>query len=337
VEVIAVTLAVDARIADADWLGLALLLAVGFAIAWTSGALYARFALRNPPRRTYGTAVARNQPGTPMELDAARFGVGPRAFTEWSLERAGGPGRLPVWEMAGDDPAGPTVILTHGWGDGRIGALLRLEPFVKRASRILLWDLPGHGDAPSDAGPCQLGRVESPDLLALIEKTDGPVVLFGWSLGGGLSIVAGKHPRVEGVATEAPYTLPQIPASRVMGARGLPGMGMLRAALTSIGGAAWLRVGGPFDRAMHAHDLTVPLLVIHGDQDPVCPLEGGETIARAAKLGRLEPIAGARHNDLWINPSYRSACSSALTLWLDSLREPPGQRSADRQHPASKA
>ena len=316
------TLAVTVRIADADWLGLALLLAIGFAIAWCAGVLYARSALRNPPRRTYGTAVARNQPGAPDELDSARFGVGPRAFTEWSLERPSGRGHLPVWDIPGDNPAGPTVILTHGWGDGRLGGLLRLEPFVPAASRVLLWDLPGHGDAPPGAGPCRLGCDEAADLSALIEKTDGAVVLFGWSLGAGVSIVAGGHPRVIGVATEAPYTLPQVPASRVMSARGLPGLGMLRVALTSIGGAAWQQVGGPFDRAVHAARLNVPVLVLHGEEDPVCPIEGGRVIAASAPHGEAVSLPGARHNDLWINPAYRSACSSALTQWLARLAQP---------------
>ncbi|MDP1660753.1 MAG: alpha/beta hydrolase, partial [Phycisphaerales bacterium] len=284
----------------------------------------------HPPRRTYGTALARGQPGTPGELDSARFGVGARAFSEWFLDRPGRGGGvgLPVWEIPGDDSSGPTVIFTHGWGDGRLGGLLRLEPFIAGASRVLLWDLPGHGDAPRSAGLCRLGRVEAADLLALIEKTDGPVVLFGWSLGGGLSIVSGRHPRVIGVATEAPYTLPQVPASRVLGARGLPGLGMLRAALTTIGGVAWQRAGGPFDRAAHAQRLSVPLLVIHGENDPVCPIECGREIARSAGgAGEVVAIAGARHNDLWINPAFRSECSASVKRWLDGL---PGRVTRER-------
>lgn len=302
-----------------DWIGLGRLLAIGFAIAWAAGVLYARYSLRNPPRRTYATALSRNQPGTPRELDTARFGVGPREYREWKLERPHAGGWLPVWEIAGDNPHGPTVIMTHGWGDGRIGAILRLEPFIAASSRVLLWDLPGHGDAPTSAGPCRLGRDEAGDLLALIERTEGPVVLFGWSLGAGVSIVAGKHARVIGVACEAPYSLPQIPASRVMTAKGLPGLSMLRVALTSIGGLAWQKPGGEFDRAKHASRLAVPLLVLHGDQDPVCPIDDGRAIAAAAKQGSLTPIPGARHNDLWINPAYRRACCSTLAAWLAGL------------------
>ncbi len=322
------SLAIDLRIADADWLGLAMLLGIGFGIAWVAGVLYTRYSLTHPPRRTYGTALARGQPGTPAELDSARFGVAARTFGEWVLDRPGrGGGGLPVWEIPGDDAAGPTVIFTHGWGDGRLGGLLRLEPFIAGASRVLLWDLPGHGDAPRSAGLCRLGRVEIADLLALIEKTDGPVVLFGWSLGGGLSIVCGTHPRVVGVVTEAPYTLPQVPASRVMGARGLPGLGILRAALTTIGGVAWQRVGGPFDRAAFAQRLSVPLLVIQGESDPVCPIEGGREIALAAG-GEVVTISGARHNDLWINPAYRSVCSASVRRWLGRL---PGRKGVERE------
>ncbi|MBY0397201.1 MAG: hypothetical protein K2X91_12160, partial [Thermoleophilia bacterium] len=141
------------NIVAADWPGIALLLAIGLSLSWCAGVLYARHALTRPPRRTYGTAVSRRQPGTPMELDD-RSGSGPRAFTEWTLKRADG-STLPVWEIAGDSTSGPTVVFTHGWGDGRIGGLLRLEPFLPFASRLLLWDLPGHGDAPPGAGPCR--------------------------------------------------------------------------------------------------------------------------------------------------------------------------------------
>jgi pimeloyl-ACP methyl ester carboxylesterase len=241
------------------------------------------------------------------------------------LERPSGKGVLPVWDIAGDDPSGPTVVFTHGWGDGRIGGLLRIEPFLGAASRILLWDLPGHGDAPASAGPCELGRVEAEDLRALLARIDGPIVLFGWSLGAGVSIVAAANePRVVGVVLEAPYRLPQIPASRVMGARGLPQVGMLRTALMSIGGSAWLRDGGPFDRAAAAAKVRAPMLVLQGSDDPVCPPEGAESIVRSAGANaRVASIQGGRHNDLWISPRFRAECCSAVAAWLASLQSGP--------------
>lgn len=306
-------------LARLDVAGLAGVLCVGAAVAWLAGVIACRRTLRRPARRTYASAVARGQPGVPTELDESRWGVGSRLFESWGLQLPGGI-ELPVWEVEGLNPAGPTVVMTHGWGDSRVGALLRLEPFVRHASRVLMWDMPGHGEAPPGAGPCGLGRTEPEALVRLVERTHGPVVLFGWSLGGGVGLVAASRcSRVVGVVCEAPYRLPGTPARRVMAAMGMPGLGLVGTALWTIGGTAWQRIGGPFDRAVFAAALGVPTLVVHGSDDPVCPAEDGAQISAAAERGSLELIPGGRHNDLWINPQLRRRVVEAVDRWMETL------------------
>src|SRR5438067_981099 len=101
--------------------GLSVLLGVGLLIAITAATLYTIYLLTPPPRRTYASALARGRPGDPGELD-----LGPRGKRPWSAWNFQWQGLdLPVWDIEGDKPDGPVFILSHGWGDSRIGGLTR--------------------------------------------------------------------------------------------------------------------------------------------------------------------------------------------------------------------
>src|SRR5204862_21161 len=155
------------------------ILAIGLLVLWAGTVIGTAWMLTHPPKRTYASAVARGRPGDPSELDT------PRRFESWSFTSRGK--QFPVWEVAGDDPVGPTIVMTHGWADSRIGALVRVGALAPVASRIIMWDLEGHGEAP---GWCALGLRETEDLIALAERCGSRLVLYGWSLGAGVSLVA---------------------------------------------------------------------------------------------------------------------------------------------------
>ncbi|MFG0274460.1 MAG: alpha/beta hydrolase [Phycisphaerales bacterium] len=301
--------------------GLLPLLAIGLVIAiWTSTWLVVR-RLRHPPRRTAAWALAKGRPSDPSELDR------PLAFEAWSLrvERGVFAGlELPVWDIAGLDADGPTLVLTPGWGDSRLGMLQRAERLAPRCRRLLLWDPPGEGEAP---GVCRLGWNEHEALGELLDRAstaDERVVLFGASLGAGVSVVLAAQragdARIVGVVAESPYRLPKTPAVNVLRMAGMPHR--VQAPL----GYWWLglRVGAGFtwrgfDRAAHASRIGVPLLVLHGSQDAISPLEDGEAIAKAAPNGRLEIVEGAGHNDLWSDPDFAQASERAVGGFLRGL------------------
>jgi len=290
-----------------------LLLAVGLAWVWIAAIAAVAWMLSHPPRRTYAWAVARGLPGDPRELSA------PLAFESWTFEFRGL--MLPVWEIAGGDPSGPCIIITPGWGDSRVGALVRVPALAPHASRLILWDPPGLGDAP---GTCRLGTREARALAALVTHArDGdprtPVVLYGWSLGAGVSIeVAAGLDGIAGVIAESPYRLASTPARNVLIARGMPWRMVLPPAMALL----WtLWTGRPrdprFDRARHAARVPCPILVLHGELDAVAPIADGREIAAAAPNARLECIAGAGHNNLWTDYAARSA--AAVREFLTSL------------------
>lgn len=303
--------------------GLLLLLFTGWVVGIIALVVYTIHSLTHPPRRSFAYAVSRQLPSTPAEIELTGRHAGTMlVFSEWTFISRGL--TLPVWDVRGLDANGPTVILSHGWGDSRVVALTRLASLVKHASRVVLWDLPGHGDAP---GTCSLGTREVDDLLALIQTVcaDNPasLVLYGFSLGAGISIAAAADSRgshvthVKMVIAEAPYRVPITPAGNVLKLAGLPHLFNLPPAMLFLGlkfghGASWTRqhAAGGFDRALHAQRLTVPLLVLQGAADQVCPIADGRAIAAAAPQGAMIEVADGGHLDLWTKPECAEQCES---------------------------
>ncbi len=313
-----------------DLIGLSSILGLALGLFITSVIGRTLYILTHPTRRTYAAAVARGKPGDPSEIPPP---LGPRTFAAWTFESRGL--SLPAWDVTGDRPAGPIIILSHGWGDSRIGGLARVGELCRHASRVILWDMPGHGEAP---GTCSLGTREVEDLLALIARAREPgreIVLYGWSLGAGVSIAAAARDvrerlaRIACVIAEAPYRLPQTPAQRVMRQKLLPYRWNIPPAFWLLGldfrvGPRWTGRGG-FDRAALAAKLDCPLLVIHGDQDAICPVEDGQQIAAAAKQGAIAVIPGGEHSGLWTDEAILPQTRLAVTAFLTNLRASPGR------------
>lgn len=304
-------------------IGLLQLLGAGLAVAVLLVTAHTAWSLARPPRRTYAWALARRQPGDPSELDP------PRVYEPFTFR--GRAHTLPAWRVRGDTPAGPIVVMTHGWGSSRIGGLKRLAPILPHAREAVLWDLPGHGEAP---GAARLGADEHQDLLALLDALTPagerpPFVLFGWSLGAGVSIRAAAENNsrhdVRAVIAEAPYIDPPTPAKAVIRLRGLPHTINLPLAMAALG----IRLGvGPkwtnFARDKHAKRLgETALTVVHGDADPVCPIADARTIADAAPNARFIPIPGAGHNNLWTDPAHQPAAERAVSDALRAASDPP--------------
>jgi pimeloyl-ACP methyl ester carboxylesterase len=296
--------------------GLALILLVGFLLGVALLTVYTVRTLSRPPRRGYAYALARNLPADPRELRFLDpFGGGTErlgaTFEQFTFRSRGHD--LPVWDVRGCHDAGPTIILVHGWGDSRVVSLCRAPTLLRLSRRLILWDLPGHGDTARNSR-CSLGMREPDDLAALIETVaDRPLVLYGHSLGAGVAIETAARlgpDAVAGVVAEAPYARPLTPARNVMRLARLPYRLNLPLAM------AILRPR--FDRAARAADLRMPLLVIHGDNDLVCPVADARSIAAAANA-TLAVVPGGGHVDLFTSDALRPRTEAAITAFLAGL------------------
>jgi pimeloyl-ACP methyl ester carboxylesterase len=317
-------------------LGFPLLLLLGLLIAMIALIGWTTWRLTRPPRRTYASALAQGRPAQPDQLPATPARTTPRTFDAWSLRV--GTLDLPVWDVPGDGPPeAPIIIFTHGWGDSRIGALSRAHMLMHLASRCILWDMQGHGDAP---GTSTLGIHEPAALRLLIERvasTDArpidprPIVLLGWSLGAGVSIAAladSQGPwnsplasRVHGIIAEAPYCLPATPARNMLGVYGLPHQLNLAPALACIGleAGSGLRWSAAFDRAGRAKHLPCPLLILHGEFDDISPPSDAQAIADAAPRATFHMLPASGHHGIWTHPTMAPHCTTLVHHWLREL------------------
>ncbi len=300
-------------------LGLAQILLVGLTLAVIGITWLTLRTLRNPSRRTYAWATARNRPGTPEELDP------PHAFTEREFDTDAGP--INAWEIPGEAPEGVVVVLCPGWGDSCLGVLPRLSALLPHARLVVPFDPPGHGDTPTSAGKTSLG-IKEPGIIRDIvrtlsaEHTDARFVLMGWSMGAGASIAAAAKPGdapIAGVIAEAPYDLAPTPARNVVRLSGLPWRLNVPLAYFVLA----LRLGkglapSVFSRTAHAAKMpaSVPLLVLHGGADAISPPEDGRAIADAAPSATLAMIEGAGHNNLWTDDRYKGASAEAVQAFL---------------------
>jgi len=299
--------------------GLFLLLAIGFAVYAAFLVVSTLLTLQYPPRRTYAWAVSRKLPGDPGEMTP------PLDFQRFEFSSRGR--KLIAWDIKGLRSDGPLVVLTHGWSDSKVGAISRVHALAPLASRLIAWDLPGHGE--SD-GACELGFREAEDLLQLLDSVeshrDSPIVLMGWSLGAGVSLVAAAKFRLAGVILEAPYRFAQTPAMNVMRARGSPWRLNLPAALWLVRKRAGIKHHDwrAFDRAERAKAVQCPILVMHGSDDMICPGADASVIAAAAPQAKLVEIAGARHNDMWTKEACREQATRAAAAFVRSLDQTAG-------------
>ncbi len=280
----------------------------------TAGILHRLF---HPPRKTYGSAIARGWPTDPAEFGATGEEV---RFT--FADGTASPG----WIIQGNKPGGPTLVLTHGWSACRYCTLARVPGLLNLAGRVVVYDLRGHGD--STARRSSLGTREVDDLLAVLtqlppsETTTTPIVLVGYSMGAGISLVAASRARelppgltVVGVICDGAYRRGDDPLPGVLRKRGVPTYPFKWLVAWHL--AFWVSSGRAFDRALHASRLACPLLLLHGAKDRLCPLPSAQAIAEAAPDSELVCFPEGGHLNLAIVDPARYY--QAIARFLDAL------------------
>jgi pimeloyl-[acyl-carrier protein] methyl ester esterase len=246
-------------------------------------------------------------------------------------------GRLLSWRETG---GGPPLVLLHGWSLSG-AAFTELARYLPDA-RLLLPDLPGHGES---AAPAAATLPALADDLAgwLAAVAPGPVLLGGWSLGGMVAmelaarrdspvsrlLLIATTPRFT-VAPDWPHGLPegQVQVLRRNLARRFAATLGDFFALTFAEGevdtarlqairAFAVRPAGLPDRAAAAALLGLlaeqdqrallpaircPALVMHGSLDRVAPVGAGRALADTLPHGQLREFAGLGHAPFWTQP-----------------------------------
>lgn len=278
--------------------GLLLLFIAAYAlIALIGSAVLVKMIVR-PARRTYAFAIAHELPTDPSELGLHG--------EEVTFNLPGGYSS-PGWIITGQNPDGPTVVVLHGHGDFTTGAMRFATTLAPFAAHLVLFDWPGHGGCTAPWMTC--GTREPDDALAVIdglpdEVRKRPTVLFGYSLGGQIAIkTAGLFPdRFAGVIVDGAYRRWDTPIRKRLAHHRVPSFPFIQ--ITGV--VFWLaNLIRNFDRAEYAKRIGGPVLVLHGTDDRVCPIEEGRELADAAPNSTFVEIDGGRHNQLHMHEPDR--------------------------------
>jgi len=229
---------------------------------------------------------------------------------------------------------GRPVLLVHGLpGSGYDWKLLSAD-LAARGSRVIAYDRVGYGRSDPRGDDDFSFAANARELLALLEAENlHDATVVGWSYGGGTAIEAAKRDpsrigRLVLVGSAGPVELeaPPLPIRLIRSGPILRWIGMVPPLRRAIQKASsdrafsdqpapdwwlpqvaanfadpdtaqtWVQEGAQLAfEELDPSSIDLPILVVHGDDDWLVPLEVAETIDRLAPDSELRVVAGGSH------------------------------------------
>ncbi|WP_186317524.1 alpha/beta fold hydrolase [Curtobacterium sp. 9128] len=252
-------------------------------------------------------------------------------------------GPAPAWVVRADDPAAPWAVLVHGRGVTRAETIRAVPVFRAAGYSVLLASWRNDGVAPkSSDGRYGLGSTEWEDIDAALRWLDGQgatsVVLMGWSMGGAVvlqALVRSRYARlVDGVVLESAVVDWNAVLKSQSQAMRLPRV-VRKVAQRVLRTPVLHRLAGleqpvdlrELDMVARADELTVPILLLHSDDDGFVPSAASHALAAARPdLVRLEVAHVARHTKLWNHDA--DWFDASILAWLTEVVQPRDATSA---------
>jgi non-heme chloroperoxidase len=233
-----------------------------------------------------------------------------------------------------DRGAGPPIVLVHGLPGTAYDWRVLADALAARGRRALAYDRVGYGrsDARSD-GRFTLEQ-NAIELLGLLEALDlSDATIAGWSYGGGTAIVAAHRDASRigrlvligstgpGIENHGPPPIVRLLFSGPVLAwiRAVPPLSQgLRRSVSAAAfsdqpqpewwmetvnanfaqphtALAWREEGRFTEAVPDPTGLALPVLVIHGEDDRLSPIEVGRELARRAPRAKLVSVPGGSH------------------------------------------
>lgn len=219
------------------------------------------------------------------------------------------------WLFPARPPARGTVIFLHGRNQNRDAGIVVARRLVPLGYDVLAYDSRAHGA--SDGQYSTFGYYEKWDVSRAIDFLGADrVVLAGVSLGSAVAIqAAAEDPRVVGVVAVSSFSsMAEIVRERIPR---LVGDRQVRDALREVEQRSGMRVKDA-DSVAAARHVSVPVLLLHGDEDEFTPLLHTQQIYAALRGEReIVQVPGAHHADVL----RFDAAWEAILAWLPSVRE----------------
>lgn len=209
------------------------------------------------------------------------------------------------------------VVMLHGWGGQGLWMLPWAGALAREGFRVHLVDLRGHGD--SDSAPVGYGTREADDIAWLVPRlgaAQAPIHLFGISYGATSALFA--EPRLRGRVRSIVAIAPFVNAGEALRSAGnaraprwLPA-GTWPAAVARAG----QRLGLDFDAIdlrPVVRDAGTCMLLLHGTDDALLPVQGARELARESSQVRYVELPGEGHESLALRSDRYGA---AIARWL---------------------
>jgi fermentation-respiration switch protein FrsA (DUF1100 family) len=188
-------------------------------------------------------------------------------------------------------PGARTVVHFHNNRDTAADAADLARGLHALGLGVLLVEYRGYGVS-RGAEPSEEGLYDDAEaaLDGLAARGVGPerVVLWGTSLGTGVAAEMARRGRGAALVLVTPYT--SIPDVVTAAAPLVP---------------TWLLLPYRFDTLRKTAEISVPTLVIHGDEDEIVPFWMGSRLATAISGARLLRVEGGHHGDLFLRERDR--------------------------------
>lgn len=194
----------------------------------------------------------------------------------------------------------PTILYFHGNAANAANRAAKIEMMLESGFGVLYLNNRGYGG--SEGSPTEANNVADAlaayDVLRRRGVPSDRIVAYGESLGSGQAVrLAAKRP-VAGVVLEAPLT------STIDVARP-----------TYFWLPLNLLIADQYNLEREVGAATAPLLILHGEQDEVIPVEMGRRVFRAAnEPKRIEIFPDGRHNDLFDHGAWERMREFLLEL-----------------------
>ena len=241
---------------------------------------------------------------------------------------------LAEWDEHGTAPT-KWAVLVHGRGVTRSETLRCVDVFREAGYNCVLISWRNDGDAPaSDDRRYALGATEWLDVEAGMrfahdERGATDIVLVGFSMGGAAVLQAAANSElavlVRGIVLESPVV--DWAPTLLFQARALRVPRLVQAAaITLLGSRRAHRITGlraaidfrRLDFVLRSDELTVPILLMHSDDDGCVPPTASRALAAARPdIVTFHPWRGARHARLWNYDPVRF--TAQIGQWLAAL------------------
>jgi len=217
--------------------------------------------------------------------------------TELRLETSDGESLI-AWHFA-PRPDKPVILYFHAAAGALVKRVPRLRLFVESGFGLLVVSYRGYGGStgtPSEAG--LLRDAECAYREACARYGAGRLVILGVSLGTGVAVALAANCEARGLVLLAPFL-----SAMEIAARRFPFAPVRRL------------MRDPFRSDLAIPGVRMPVLVVHGEKDPIIPITSGRRLYELAKgPKRFLSVPGGGHIVLDASGVFAEICD-----WLEGL------------------